>query len=74
MQDVSSAGADRTAAFQDWLAKNPDIPIANIAAYCGRSPKTVYMWRLGRPKPIPAHFLQIITSAKPASLRKSRTG
>lgn len=54
------ADKSRTARFQSWLHKHPDISLEVIAEYCDRSVKTIEMWRLGHRSEIPEHTLRLL--------------
>jgi hypothetical protein len=53
------ADDSRTARFRAYLART-QASIADVAALTGRSKSTVWMWRLGRPKSIPEHMIQLL--------------
>jgi hypothetical protein len=54
------ADKNRTARFQSWLHKHPNISLDLIADYCDRSVKTVEMWRIGNRSEIPEHTLRLL--------------
>ena len=56
----AETGAERTARFNQWLKENPRADPKSLADALGKSVKTIYMWRLGRPRPIPAHTLEML--------------
>ena len=59
----------RTARFNKWLQNNPGVSLEMAASHLGRSVKTAYMWRIGRPSEIPDWALRLLEETPPPEPR-----